>query len=346
MLTPEQQEYLETIWSDPKYSAAFSGPQKLYQWVKKEGKYKIGLATIRQFLADKDAYSLQKRVQRKFKRRRVIVQGIESQWDGDLMDVKNIAKYNDGVKYILVLQDVFSRFIFTEPMKDKTALATKKALKSVFDMNKRKPKILRFDKGSEIRNRIVTNFLIDEGVHLVFTQNETKSNYAERAIQTLKSRMYRMFMEKNSSHYIDSLSDITKGVNDTPSRPLGEIVPSSVNKSNEDEVRLKSYLVRTKTKLVPEIKKSPKKTKLKSNKRKKRSVYKFKVDDRVRITHLKHPFQRDYDQKWTGEIFVVTNRFINQGIPIYRLNDITNDPISGTFYTQELQKVNKGDDVT
>jgi len=98
--------------------------------------------------------------------------------------------------------------------------------------------------------------------------------------------------------------------------------------------------------LVPEIKKSSKKTDKKPRKRKKRSVYKFKVDDRIRITHLKHPVQRDYDQKWTGEVFIVTNRFINQGIPLYRLKDFTNDPISGTFYTQERQKVNKGDDAT
>jgi len=82
MLTPEKEQYLESIWTDPKHPAAYSGPNKFYQLVRREGKYKIGLATIRQFLSDKDAYSLQKRVQRNFKRRHVIVQGIDTQWDG------------------------------------------------------------------------------------------------------------------------------------------------------------------------------------------------------------------------------------------------------------------------
>ena len=80
--------------------------------MKKDGKFKIGLPAINRFLSSLEAYSLQKRVQRKFKRSPVLVEGIDVQWDGDLMDVRNISKYNENYKYILVLQDVFSRFIF------------------------------------------------------------------------------------------------------------------------------------------------------------------------------------------------------------------------------------------
>ncbi|KAJ8314916.1 hypothetical protein KUTeg_007066 [Tegillarca granosa] len=71
MLTSEEEDYLKSILTDPNHPGA--GPQKLYLIVKKEGKYKIGLTRIKQFLSDQDAYSLQKRVQRNFKRNRVIV---------------------------------------------------------------------------------------------------------------------------------------------------------------------------------------------------------------------------------------------------------------------------------
>lgn len=124
MLSPEEEEYLHSIWTDPKHPGSFSGPDKLYKVVRKEGKFKIGLRRIKQFLSDQDAYSLQKRVQKNFKRNHVIVDGIDTQWDADLMDVKNLAKQNKGVQYILVVQDVFSRFIFAEPMKQKTAKET------------------------------------------------------------------------------------------------------------------------------------------------------------------------------------------------------------------------------
>jgi hypothetical protein len=111
--------------------------------------------------------------------------------------------------------------------------------------------------------------------------------------------------------------------------------PSSVTRDNEDEVRLDAYLVRQKKKMrVPRVKKS----------RKRRKPFTLKIGDKVRITHLKRTFQRDYDQTYTEEIFVVRDRFVSQGIPIYRLKDMMDDPIKGTFYTSELQKVSKGED--
>lgn len=119
MLSKEEERYLKKIWTNTKHPAAFNGPYKLYQVVKREGKHNIGLHRIKQFLSDTDTYSLQKRVQRTFLRRHIITDSIDSIWDGDLQDVKNISKYNDRIQYILVLQDIFSRFLFTAPLKHK-----------------------------------------------------------------------------------------------------------------------------------------------------------------------------------------------------------------------------------
>ena len=269
MLTSKQRHYLEDIWTNPKYSAAFSGPYKLYTYVKKHGKFKISFNAIQQFLSDNDAYSLHKRVRRKFKRTHVIVEGKDSQWDGDLMDTKNIAKYNQGYQYVLVLQDVFSRYIFTVPVRNKKASVVVTALKSVVEKSSRKPEILRTDKGSEFKNKQMASFLNEQGIHQIFTQNETKSNFAERAIQNLRAKMSRMFSQKNSFKYLKELQDITNGINNTPNRSLGNIEPSSVNKSNEDEVRLNAYLVRSNTKLksVKNTRKKPHSTTRKMYKR-------------------------------------------------------------------------------
>lgn len=83
-LTKEQQAYLENIWTDVKKPSSYTGPYKLYQVVKKEGKYKIGLKAIKQFLSDLESYSLQKRVQKKCPRRHILTDSIDSIWDGDL----------------------------------------------------------------------------------------------------------------------------------------------------------------------------------------------------------------------------------------------------------------------
>ncbi|XP_061190400.1 uncharacterized protein LOC133198308 [Saccostrea echinata] len=136
---------------------------------------------------------------------------------------------------------------------------------------------------------------------------------------------------------MDILQDVVQSINDTPNRSLNGRTPASVTKANEEEVRLDAYLVRRrKATQVPRVKKS--------NKSKKRLPYKFKIGDQVRITHLRRPFQRDYDQTYTEEIFVIRDRLVSQGIPIYKLKDLTDDPIQGTFYASELQKVLKDEE--
>ena len=341
MLSSEEKQYLENIWSDPKHAAAFSGPEKLYKFVKKDGQFKIGLSAINRFLSNLEAYSLQKRVQRKFKRSPVLVEGIDAQWDGDLMDVRNISKYNQNYQYILVLQDVFSRFIFTAPLKNKTASEVISGLKSVLKQG-RQPELLRTDKGSEFKNRFLAAFLKERRIHQIFTENETKSSFAERSIQNLQNRLSRMFMYNQSYQYLKQLPDITKAINNTPSRPLGNMAPSAVNKSNEDEVRLNEYLVRTKTKINKSSEPTKKEGK-KKVKKTKRSPYQFKVNDKVRITQEKTKFMREYSQKWTGEVFIVARRFMRHGVPVYKLKDFSNVALTGSYYSQELQKVGTQD---
>lgn len=76
-------DYLKKIYFSPGNPAAFAGPNKLYEIVKKEGKFKIGLGKIKQFLNNEDAYSLYKPIRRTFPRSKVVVDTIDSMWDGD-----------------------------------------------------------------------------------------------------------------------------------------------------------------------------------------------------------------------------------------------------------------------
>lgn len=287
-----------------------------------------------------ESYSLQKRLRRKFPRRHILTDSVDSIWDGDLQDVRNISKKNDGVQYILVLQDIFSRFLFTAPLKQKTATNMIDALKVMFAKGK-KPKVLRTDKGIKFKNRWVSAFLKKESVHQIITENETKSNFEERSIQNLENRLHRMFAHKQSYKYLNELPFITESINNTPSRPLGGFAPVNVTENNEDEVRYSAYLQRTKNDKKTQ---GPMNVKSPSTKYSKEKSYKFKINDKVRITHLRQLFQREYDQKWTGEIFKVSSRFRSQGIPVYKLKDFADESISGAFYSQELQKVNKDDD--
>ncbi len=105
------EKYLESIYFDVKHPGSFSGPEKLYKVAKSEGKFHITMRKIRRFLQDKESYSLTRGARRKFPRSRVIVEGLDSMWDVDLMDMGGVADQNDGTKYVLVAIDVFSRFV-------------------------------------------------------------------------------------------------------------------------------------------------------------------------------------------------------------------------------------------
>lgn len=68
------------------------------------------------------------------------------------------------------------------------------------------------------------------------------------------------------------------------------------------------------------------------------TLVKNKIDDMVRISWLRGAFEREYDERWSGEHFVVKACSFKQGIPIYELQDIDGEDIKGCFNQQELQK--------
>lgn len=332
-------DYLKKIYYSPGNPAAFAGPNKLYEIVKKEGKFKIGLGKIKQFLNNEDAYSLYKPIRRTFPRSKVVVDTIDSMWDGDLADVNNIATQNDGFRFLLVLIDIFSRFLFIVPLKTKKNQDIIEGLNRVFTTYRRKPRVLRTDKGSEFKNKFLKSWLVKQKVNVIYTQNETKANYAERVIRTIKNLMYRYFMKNRTYRYVEILQKLVESYNNRPHRSLGGLSPGSVNEDNADETRYLTYLSDRKRN-----KKSYNNNTKHSNKKNKK-VYKFKIGDDVRISQLKHLFQRDYQQKWSSEYFKVDKRYLRGNVAVYKLKDLMNEPIQGTFYHFELQKIKATEDV-
>ena len=60
--------------------------------------------------------------------RRVFTRGLNDVWDVDLMDMSNLAKYNDGVHFVAILIDIFSRYLYVELMKNKSTKETLTAI--------------------------------------------------------------------------------------------------------------------------------------------------------------------------------------------------------------------------
>ena len=188
---------LRRIYNDPVAPGSFQGPDKLYTSANLTGVTGVRRQDVDNFLQKEDTYTLNRSARRKFPRNRVVVRGIDTQWDVDLADLTLLGKSNAGSKYFLLAVDVFSRYVWVRPLKSKYAKDVINALDSILSQG-RQPKTVRSDGGREFQNRAVKSFLNERGVHLFRTYNETQANYAERAIKTLKSKLYRYLISRNT----------------------------------------------------------------------------------------------------------------------------------------------------
>ena len=84
--------------------------------------------------------------------------GIDEIWAADLVDMRPFSEYNDGVKYLLTVIDVLSKYGWMQPLKRKTGEEVVAAFKSIFKLG-RKPKKIWVDKGREFYNKDVKGIL-------------------------------------------------------------------------------------------------------------------------------------------------------------------------------------------
>jgi len=323
-------DYLRSLYNDVEKPGTFQGIEKLYDAVVEEGLYKITEKQIRKFLETNFAYSLNRPTKKVRKRARVIVSGIDDQFDADLADMKDpiYSSANKKVTYLLIVIDIFSRFLWIKPLKDKEASTVIKAFKEIFAQSKRKPRRIRTDRGSEFTAKETRKFFKEENIHQMFTSNETQANYAERVIKTIKTKIFRFMTAKNTFKYLDLLPKFVKSYNNTWHHGI-RARPVDVTKKNEKRLWWQMYW--------PEEFLSEKESK----KSKRGKKYKFEIGNNVRLSVTRRAFNREYDQRWTGELFVVKSRFMReQNIPMYRVTDYEGENIDGSFYENEMQRVN------
>ena len=257
------------------------------------------------------AEELHKPVKRKFRKRRVLVSGIDKIWAADLADMQALSKENEGYKFLLLVIDTFSKYGWIVPLKNKKGETIVKALKEIFKESGRRPDKLWTDKGREFFNKDVRDL-----VYLYATENEEKSSIAERWIRTMKEKMFKYFTDNNTYNYIDALPELVEDYNNTVHSST-KLTPTDASKEeNELKVWRNLYPDRYKTsRLNP----------------------KFSVGDKVRITKKKKDFEKGYTARWTEEIFTIKE--IRETNPItYKLEDLQGEEIEGTFYEPELQK--------
>lgn len=115
-----------------KSSGSHFGPQKLYHSLNARDINDISVYKIRQWLNSQDDHSLQKPTRHPYKRVRVVISGVDNQWDANLADMSSLSKYNKGVTLLLVVIDIFFLDFYGSNRKKKSLKKLGKDLKRLY----------------------------------------------------------------------------------------------------------------------------------------------------------------------------------------------------------------------
>ena len=123
------------------------------------------------------ANELHKPIIRKFEKRKVYSTFKDNIWSVDLADMQLLSKYNKGIRFLLCVIDIFSKYAWVVPLKDKKGISIVKAFQGILkqsNSSRRKPNKIWVDKGSEFYNAYFKKWLRDN--ELLCIQHIMKEN--------------------------------------------------------------------------------------------------------------------------------------------------------------------------
>lgn len=258
---------------------------------------------------------LHRPARKNFERRHTQMRGIGDTYQIDLVEMIPYAPQNRHYKYILTVIDIFSKFGWAYPVKNKTSVCIVDEMKKLFNSG-HVPRNIHSDMGKEFYNSKFRELMNQHNINHYSTFTSTKAAIVERFNRTLKHKMWQMFHMQGSHKWLAILPTLLREYNNTKHRKI-RMKPTDVSK--RDEQRLLNTVYKDVT-IFDE------------------SRIKFKVNDYVRISKFKTTFEKGYMPNWTTEIFQISS--IQRTQPItYLIKDEQNNVIRGAFYTEELQKV-------
>ena len=103
----------------------------------------------------------------------------------------SLSRKNKGIQYLLCAIDLYSKYVFVIPLKDKKGISIVNGFDKIIKQSKRKPNKIWVDQGSEFYNHNLKKWLLSNDIIMYSTYNEVKSVVADRFITTLKNKLYK-----------------------------------------------------------------------------------------------------------------------------------------------------------
>ncbi|KAL3110283.1 hypothetical protein niasHT_012701 [Heterodera trifolii] len=306
-------EKINKIYTDPANSGGYAGATALYTAVK-EKHPKLKRAEFEDFLQRNTTYTLFKPKREKFRRLRTVPAGFMTDVQADLADFQALSRKNSGYRYLLLAVDVLSRRMFGSPVKSKRPVDMKRAFEELFEQMPRMPDTLYTDRGLEFVAKPLKEFYVEKGIQKFETSSKKKAAVAERAIRTLKTRLYKYFSANNTSVWVNVVPKFLSAINNSVCRATG-LRPNEISDANAREVWKRVYGV-----AQPDMKP------------------KIRAGETVRIPEPKHIFEKGYIPNYSDHVYTVDEaRSTNP--QHYLLKDYYGTKLKRKFYLPELTKV-------
>lgn len=260
---------------------------------------------------EKIADELHRPARKTFPRRKIISLYKDHLWHVDLLDTQSFSKNNQGFKFILIVIDTYTKYVWVQALKNKSAKQVTQGMLKILKVNH--PKLLQTDNGTEFYNKQFHDLMTKYNIKHYSTYSGMKAAIAERVIRTIKNKMYKKFTATGSYNWYNSISNIIHNYNNTIHRTI---------KCTPHEARININNIKLNTITL----------------KKKKSIHqsKYKINDKVRISKHKHIFSKGYTPNWTTEIFTISKIFQTNPVT-YQLKDASENIIRGCFYEQEIK---------
>ena len=129
--------------------------------------------------------------------------------------MESLSSKNKNVRYLLYVTDVFTKYAWVKPLKDKKGKTILNAFMKIVNESNRKPNRLWVDRGSEFYNKLMQEWLDKNNVLMYSTHNEGNSLIAVRFIRILKSKIYEKVTANDSKSYLPYLNKLVDQYNNT-----------------------------------------------------------------------------------------------------------------------------------
>ena len=251
----------------------------------------------------------------KFKRQRIIPLYKDETWSADLIDKSSLSNYNNNYKFILTVIDIFTKYAWAIPLKNKSGLSITNGFKTILSEG-RKPEKLWVDRGSEFYNQTFKSLLKEygtgktaSGIELYSTYSDLKAVFIERFNRTLLHIINKPMFINGDGNWVNILNDAVVTYNNNIHSTINMTPVDASN--NPDKVKYTFSFKNIKPKL--------------------------KVGDYVRNVDKRNIFSEGYTSNWNRELFKI-NEVLNTHLPTYKIEDINGEIIEGKYYEQKLSK--------